>query len=569
MKRNILCRLCMCLQVSNGGSPPRVAFSGLGTDRVAVRTLSRAPPVAAHSRLLAWLGPMDEARTPPAMEEGEADGSKKRQRQLAPEKQRMGEREAAWQEVRHVCQDFPSAYDFMVAVDDMPALLERLAMLADEEPPSEADVRVVVQHLDPSCSGFIPHSGIARLWCDSSAAPPAARRLDEIESPRQLYDQSVLAMEQELMQRQIDLERRELQLELQEAVRSSLEKARRQLRSPPGSPARLDDRPWRADTSPRLSAACPPAGVPPYPSPSTRTSAVRAAELGSPPALTVQRPLATGLRAQTMPEYEPEREPEPEHEPEREPEPEPELEPALSIKPRLPEPSPQQSMLAAVAYLAGIDAPDGMSWAADGTLTPTALTFRSFEARETSARQNLSQISVQRQLDMPGVDAVLGAPASAGGELHRDESAESAAPLQRKDQRARQKERAPARRSKQAKKPAGLKAASLKPLLDRIASLEAEKDQMTERVKQLESRCSEREQECEAMVAECDALRHRFKVYREEEAVACAADPLVSTTAEADAALEAVQIKLSKSEARVPVPQPSISIENCRITSYS
>ena len=534
--------------------------------------------MAAHSRLLAWLGPMDEARTPPAsvaMEEGEADGSKKRQRQLAPEKQRMGEREAAWQEVRHTCQDFPSAYDFMVAVDDMPALLERLAMLADEEPPSEADVRVVVQHLDPGGSGFIPHSGIARLWCDSSAAPPAARRLDEIESPRQLYDQSVLAMEQELMQRQIDLERRELQLELQEAVRSSLEKARRQLRSPPGSPARLDDRPWRADTSPRFSAACPPTGVPPYPSPSTRTSAVRAAELDSPPALTVQRPLATGLRAHTMPEYEPEREPEPEHEPERErererePEPEPKSEPALSIEPRLPEPSPQQSMLAAVAYLAGIDPPDGMSWAADGTLTPTAFTVRSFEARETSARQNLSQISVQRQLDMAGVDAVLGAPASAGGEPHRDESAESAAPLQRKDQRPRQKERAPARRSKQAKKPAGLKAASLKPLLDRIASLEAEKDQLTERVKQLESRCSEREQECEAMVAECDALRHRFKVHREEEAVACAADPLVSTTAEADAALEAVQIKLSKSEARVPVPQPSISIENRSMTSYS
>ena len=62
----------------------------------------------------------------------------------------MGEREAAWQEVRHVCQDFPSAHDFMVAVDDVPAVLAKLAALADEEPPTEADISVVVQHLDPS-----------------------------------------------------------------------------------------------------------------------------------------------------------------------------------------------------------------------------------------------------------------------------------------------------------------------------------------------------------------------------------------------------------------------------------
>eukprot|EP01043_Picozoa_sp_COSAG02_P072260 COSAG02_NODE_13544_length_1380_cov_6.505747_1_plen_334_part_10 len=236
--------------------------------------------------------------------EGETPGSKKRLRKLTPDKQVMGEREASWQEVRHVCQEFPSAHDFMVTVEDVPAVLAKLAVLADEEPPTEADISVVVQHLDPSGSGFIAHSGIARLWCDSSAVAPtrpqesapkvAAPQLDDIgellfqaldrdrngiitraemkdairgspsPSPRALgpslmpqqspawHDQSVLAKELELTRRQLDLERRELQLQREEAHRQRI--------SPQGSPPRLDNRPQNRSTqqvhnrSPRPSA---------------------------------------------------------------------------------------------------------------------------------------------------------------------------------------------------------------------------------------------------------------------------------------------------------------------------
>ena len=204
-----------------------------------------------------------------------------------------------------------------------------------------------------------------------------------------------------------------------------------------------------------------------------------------------------------------------------------------------------------------------------------------------------------------------------------------------------EKQRAGTKRNKKTKQPAGLKAASLKPLLERISVLEAseeaarqnaarlqgeheralssqvvaheqeitrlremhqseltrlregqridlhraeevaaaslaeslatERQQAAERTKQLESRCAKREQEFEAKVAECDTLREQFEAYRTEMAAraAAAAEVHSSTTAEQDAALEAVKMQLSKSEAKIVELQALCDAKQraCEVTS--
>ena len=511
----------------------------------------------------------------------------------------MGKRESEWQAVLAICQDFPSDCDFMCATTDLPKIFARLAARANETPPSESDLSVAAQDLDPGKSGFIGYSHIARLWCDSSArAPPAPalptppasppearpepalvdaspaggggqRQREDVEEllfqaldrdrdgvitrvelrdalrgspspslPTPQRVDSVREVEQELLRRQLELERRELQLLRSEAAR--------QRQPAPGSPPRHGDtsrqpsayhtsRQWtgapvpsprtlspnRANhldrpkgrgprSSPHLDAVSPPPGVPAY-----RTSSYTSrAELGAPPAVMVHRP-ALQLAHQPQPQPQPQPEPEPEPEPKPEPEPEPEPEPTDT-------PAGSSSVLAAVAYLAGIEAPDGTSWAADGTLT---LTPNSQSVQRPHDRSDTTQqagggtpwgghgVAVQRQLDMArptaataaavtgaasaaAVAAATAAAAEANGGHRQDSNApvglirpqpqhalpaamsaleigNLAAGLRKKEKELQKKERALAKQSRQQSK-GGLKGASLKPLLERIATLEAQ-----------------------------------------------------------------------------------------------
>jgi len=80
-----------------------------------------------------------------------------------------------WATVRHICEtEFASPLEGMCLTTAVPAIIARLAAEAGEPAPCDADCRAVVQSLDPSASGYVSHSGIARMWCEPATLAAAA-----------------------------------------------------------------------------------------------------------------------------------------------------------------------------------------------------------------------------------------------------------------------------------------------------------------------------------------------------------------------------------------------------------
>ena len=471
----------------------------------------------------------------------------------------MGQREAEWQSVREVCQQFPCEHDFMCATGALPQIFARLAELSDEDPPSGADLDAQLQLLDPSSSGFVAHSGIARLWCDSFSPPPAAAAPAEAVTPasptrpaaaplspgtaasgtarredaaellfRGLDDNrdgvitqselrnilgagpgdgGVLEREQELKRRQRELERRERHFE-QEQER--LQRQHQQSpspppRQPPGGPLpphgdssrqpRIDamestyhtSRQWTGPPVPsagsaspnrshpmqrrkgreRYGSVSPPRGVPPY----RRTSSTDSGSLSPPLQLARASPQPVAYPHSPGPQQ-----PQPQFAPE--PEPEPEQSISSSQGP--------SSVLAAIAFLSGVEPPEGTSWAPDGTLTPV-------QAQPDRSHDNFAQYKDESS-SVVAAQGVLGLEGDVGGVLTRQleltngtptgqhpAATEAAAGLRYFEEREaslRKREKAVKKQervlAKQQSKQAAASRDKLGKLLSRIGSLEEE-----------------------------------------------------------------------------------------------
>ena len=80
-----------------------------------------------------------------------------------------------WATVRHICEtEFASPLEGLCLTTAVPAIIARLAAEAGEPAPCDADCRAVAQSLDPSASGYVSHSGIARMWCEPATLAAAA-----------------------------------------------------------------------------------------------------------------------------------------------------------------------------------------------------------------------------------------------------------------------------------------------------------------------------------------------------------------------------------------------------------